>query len=195
MKHLKMLGLAAVAAMALMAVVAGSASATTLELEGNVVQSGAVTLESGATAGAVLAKTDGSEANTCSVSSVKGTTSVFSGARVTGSLSVLSFETCKRETVKVDAKGGLYVEHEPSTTSGEVYSENAEVTVPTAFGFSVTCSTGNGTRIGTLDAASSAVSHATITISAVLNCGAFLPSATWKGTYKVSSATGLGVVA
>jgi hypothetical protein len=195
MKYLKMLGLAAVAVMALMAIGAGSASATTLELEGNVVQSGAVTIEASATAGLVWTKTDGSEANTCSVSSVKWTTSSSSGPKVTGSLSVLSFETCKREKVTVDAKGGLYVEHEPSTTSGEVYSEGTEVTLPTPFGFSATCSTGSATRIATLDAASSASSHATMTVSAILNCGVFLPSVNLKGTYKVSSSTGLGVVA
>jgi len=190
MKYLKMLGLAAVAAMALMAIGAGSASATTLEL-GGVTQNKAVTLEAEATAGAVLAKTDGSEANTCSVSKVKGTTSVFSGTKVTGALSELTFKTCKNESVVVDKAGQLYVEYEGSGTSGSVFSENAEVTVPTSFGFSVTCSTGAGTKVGTLDGV--AAGTATMTVNAVLSCGFLLPSATWKGTYKVSSA--LGVVA
>jgi hypothetical protein len=143
----------------------------------------------------VFGKTDGTEANTCSVSSFKGTTGVFTGTKVTGNLAEISFKTCKREAVTIDAAGGLYFEYESGTTSGEVFSENAQWTFPTAFGFSVNCSTGSGTRIGTLDAASSASSHATITINAVLNCGVFLPSATWKGTYKISSPTGLGVVA
>lgn len=192
MNHLKMLALAAVAV--LMTIGAGSASATTLE-KGGVTQSGAVTIEASATGGVVLAKTDGTPANTCNVSSIKGTTSVFSNARVTGSLSELSFKTCAIETVVVDSKGGLYIEHEAGTTSGTVFSESTEVTVPTAFGFSVTCSTGSGTKIGTLDGAASSSSHATMTVSAVLSCGFLLPSATLKATYKVSGPTGLGVVA
>jgi len=194
MKYLKMLGLAAVAAMALMAVTAGAASATTLEVAG-VAQNKSVSIQASVVGGAVLAKTDGSEANTCSVSSVKGATSVFSGTKVTGSLTELSFKTCKNESVVVDAAGGLYIEQEAGTTSGEVFSENATVTVPTSFGFSVTCSTSSGTRIGTLTGATTASSHAILAISAVLNCGFLLPSATWKGSYKVSSPTGLGVVA
>jgi hypothetical protein len=189
----KMRVVAALAAAALVAVGATSASATTLE-RGGVTQNGAVTIEASSTAGVVLAKTDGTPVNTCNVSSIKGTTSVFSGTKVTGSLSELSFKTCAVGTVTVDAKGGLYIENEGGT-SGEVYSENAEVTVPTSFGFSVTCSTGSGTRIGTLDGVKGSSEHATLTVSAVLNCGIFLPSATWKGAYKVSSPTGLGVEA
>jgi hypothetical protein len=190
----KICGIAAVAITALLVAGVGAAWATTLELNG-VIQSGAVTIQASAPAGTVLAKTDGTEENICNVSSLKGTTSVFSGSKVTGSLSELSFTTCKHEPVVVHTKGGLYIEHESGTTSGEVYSEGAEVTTWTSMGIRVTCSTGLGTRIGTLDAASSGSSHATMTISAVLSCGVFLPSATWKGTYKVSSATGLGVVA
>jgi hypothetical protein len=190
MKYLKMLGLAAVAAMALMAIGAGSASATTLEV-GGVTKNASVTVAASVSGGAVLAKTDGTEANTCSESSVHGSTvSPFSATKVTGSLTTLSFKKCTNESVVVDAAGGLLVEYE-SGTSGNVYSENAKVTVPTSFGFSVTCDTGSGTKIGTLDGVASGT--AKMTISAVLNCGFLLPSATWKGTYTVSSA--LGVVA
>jgi hypothetical protein len=188
----KVLGLAVVAV--LLAIGGSSASATTLE-KGGVTQSGAVTIEASATAGVVLAKTDGTPANTCSVSSIKGTTSVFSGSAVTGSLSELSFKNCAIESVVVDSRGGLYIEHEAGTTSGSVFSELAVVTVPTSFGFSVTCNTGSGTKVGTLDGIASSVLHATLTVSAVLSCGFLLPSATLKATYKVSNPTGLGVVA
>jgi hypothetical protein len=194
MNHMRIIGLALVAAIALTAAVAGNASATTLEI-GGVAQSKAVVFEASATSSTVFAKTDGSEANSCSVSTYKGTTSVFSGPRVTGSLSELSFKTCKLEALIVDTKGGLYFEHEVGTTSASVFSENAQWTQPTSFGFSVTCSTGSGTKIGTVDGVASISAHATITINAVLSCGFLLPSATLKGAYKVSAPTGLGVVA
>jgi hypothetical protein len=194
MKYVKMLGIAAVAAMALMAVAAGSASATTLDI-GSVVQSGAVTITASNETSVTLSDTEGTQANTCSVSHVHGSTSVFSGSKVTGSLSELSFTTCTRSPVTVDTKGGLYIEHEAGTNSGSVFSENAEVTVPTTFGFSVTCKTGTGTKIGTLDGASAISSHATLTVAAVLSCGFLLPSASWSGSYIVTSPTGLTVLA
>jgi len=187
------IGIAVVAAMALMAIGAGSASATTLEI-GGVTQNKSIAGQASTTGGVVLAKTDGTEANTCSESSASGSTSVFSGTKVTGSLSELSFKKCVRESIVVDAKGGLYVEWESGTTSGNVFSENAEITVPTGFGFSVTCKTGEGTKIGTVDGVGSLSAHATMTVNAVLSCGFLLPSATLKATYKDSAPTGLGVV-
>jgi hypothetical protein len=190
MKYLRLAGLATSIAMALLAIGAGSAAATTIEV-GGATKNGNVTIEAEVTAGVTLAKTDGSEANTCSRSSIQGVTTVFSGSKVTAVLQALSFRTCKVEVVTVDDAGELYIEYEGSGTSGSVFSENAEVTVPTTFGFSVTCSTGAGTKLGTLDGV--AAGTATLTVNAVLNCGFLLPSATFKGTYKVSSA--LGVVA
>jgi hypothetical protein len=181
------------AAMILASAVASSASATTLEV-GGVIQNKAVTIEASATAGTSFAKTDGVEAATCSVSSLKGTTSVFSGSKVTGSLGELSFKTCTREPVVVDAAGGMYFEYETETTSGNVYSEGAEWTVPTNFGFNVICSTAAGTKLGTVDGVASSSAHATLTVNALINCGFLLPSAILKGTYRFSSPTGLGVV-
>jgi hypothetical protein len=189
---LKRIGCAMLGAMALTVLVAGHATATTLEV-GGVAQSKAIIFEASATASTVFGKTDGSEASTCNFSSLKGTTSIFSGTKVTGSLSELSFDTCKNNPVVIDTAGGLFFEWESGSTSGNVFSENAKWTFPTSFGFSVTCETGASTRIGTLTGAA-AGSHATLAISAVLNCGFLLPSATWKGSYKFSSPTGLGVV-
>jgi hypothetical protein len=112
---------------------------------------------------------------------------------VTGPLSELSFTTCSRSPVVVNSPGKLFIEWEPSGTSGSVFSEGADVTLPTTFGFSVTCTTAaSGTKIGTLDAASSASSHATLTVAAVLSCG-LIPSVSWSGNYKVTTPTGLGV--
>ncbi|HYQ79699.1 MAG TPA: hypothetical protein VEP91_11380 [Solirubrobacterales bacterium] len=195
MNYLKTIGLTAVAAMALMAVAAGSASATTLEI-GGVVQSGAVTLTASAESAIVLADTERSQFNSCSQSHMHWTTSVFSGTKVIGSLTELSYATCTRSPFVVDAKGGLFIESESGTTSGNVFSENAEVTIPTTFGFSVSCKTASsGTKIGTLDGVKSISEHATITLTAVLSCGFLLPSASLKGSYKITSPTGLGVVA
>ncbi|HYQ77763.1 MAG TPA: hypothetical protein VEP91_01470 [Solirubrobacterales bacterium] len=205
MKYLKMLGLAAVAAMALMAVTAGAASATTLEVAGTA-QTESVAITASAETSITLSDTENTQANTCSVSSVAGTTSesktasgevisAFTGKRVTGPISTLSFETCTRSPVTVDTKGALFIEWE-SGTSGSVFSEGASVTVPTTFGFSVTCTTaseaGGGTKIGTLTG--SASEKATMSIAAVLSCGFLLPSASWKGSYLVTSPEKLGVV-
>jgi hypothetical protein len=192
MNYLKTIGLAAVAAMALMAVAAGSASATTLEI-GGTAQSGAVTITASAEGSITLSDTEFAVFNTCSVSNVHGSTTVFSGTKVTGPLSELSFGTCTRSPVTVDKPGKLYIDWEGSGTSGSVFSEEAEWTVPTSFGFSVTCKTGAGTKIGTLDGRASSSEHATLTVAAVLSCGFLLPSASWSGSYIVTSPTGLGV--
>jgi hypothetical protein len=195
MNNLKMLGLAAVAAMALMAVTAGSASATTLEI-GGVAQNKQLTIAGSASSAVVLSDTEGFAAHSCSVSSFHGLTSLSSGTKVTAGLSVgLSFGTCVVSPVTVETKGSLYIENEGST-KGNVFSEGTAVTWNTSFGFHITCTTlASGTKIGTLDPAPSASGHATMTIAAVLSCGFLMPSASWKGSYKVSTPTGLGVVA
>jgi hypothetical protein len=219
MKYLKILGLAAVAALALTAFAASSASATTLEV-GGVKQTGAVTIEASLATGtkAVLSRTDGSLANECTESVTHGTTTVFTGSVVTGPLTGhthqertegrmgLTFGNCTRP-VTVHDPGTLSIEHKPveivedpdgkkteiaTPTNGTVFSENAEVTVSTPFG-TVNCKTGAGTDIGTLTGVKEG--HATMHINAVLNCGFLLPSALWRGTYTVTSPTGLGVVA
>jgi hypothetical protein len=191
MNYLKMLGLAAVAAMALMAVTAGSASATTLEING-VTKTSSTTIELSASSGVVLSDTEGFAANACSVSSVASTTTSFHGTKVTGPISTLSYGTCQYSPVAVETKGSLYIENEGST-KGSVFSEGTAVTWMTSFGFHVTCTTPvSGTKIGTLDGVASG--NATLTTAAVLSCGFLMPSASWKGSYKVSTA-GLGVVA
>jgi hypothetical protein len=192
MKDLKMLGLAAVAALAFTAFAASSASATTLEV-GGVTQNGAVTISASLEPGtsATLARTDGTLANTCTASTIHGTTSVFTGTKVTGPASSLTLEACTR-LVTVHKAGQLYLEHETGTTNGTLFSENAEITVSTSFG-TVNCKTGTGTDIGTLTGVASG--SATLHFDAVLNCGFLLPSATLKGVYTVTSPQGIGVSA
>lgn len=189
---LKMLGLAASAAMALTAFAAPAASATTLEV-GGVAKNSAVAISASLKSGtsSVWATTATNFiANTCTVSSMGGTTSVFTGATVSAPLSTLSFSSCTEEPVTVDTKGSLTVERIGSTTNGTVRSADTRVTVPSPFG-PLACVTGTGTDIGTLTGVASG--NATIHINAVINCGILLPSALWEATYTVTSPSGLGV--
>ncbi len=191
MSYLKMLGLAAVAAMAFTAFAVCSASATVLEV-GGAAKNEKVEITASREPGtsSVLARTDGSFANTCTESHVKWSTeSPYIGAKVTGAISTLTFESCTRP-VTVHKAGKLYVEHIASTTNGTVFSEEAEVTVSSVFG-TLNCKTSTGADIGTLTGKKEG--NATIDINAVLNCGFLVPSATWKGSYTVTSPSGLGV--
>ena len=208
MKYLKILGLAAIAAMALTAFAASSAGATSLEV-GGVKQEGKVALSASIETGtsAVLSRTDGTLANTCTVSNVAGETESGFTTTPTGAISSLTFEECTRP-VTVHKPGKLYVEYEvikhivkhengvetvvaETKTDGTVFSEEAEVTVSTPFG-TVNCKTGAGTRIGILTGVKEG--NATMDINAVLNCGFLLPSASWRGAYTMTGANAaLGV--
>ena len=191
MKYLKMLGLTAIAAMAMMAVTAGSASATTLEVTG-ATQNGPVEITASIKSGnwVLLKDTAGFNPNTCTVSHVSGTTATpYSASSVTAPVSTLTFEGCTRP-VEVKNAGKLEVTY-TTGTNGTVASEEAEVIVGTAIG-KLTCKTGATTNIGTLNGVASG--HATMTVSAVLNCG-IVPSATWSGEYTITAPHGLGVSA
>ncbi|HEX3040905.1 MAG TPA: hypothetical protein VHP56_02295 [Solirubrobacterales bacterium] len=191
MKHLKMLGLAAVAATALMAFAAGPASATTLSING-VTQTGAVAIEASIAAGnsAILKDTSGFSQNTCTTSVAKGSTDTKTGEAVTGKLSSLTFSNCTR-TVTVHKPGALEILWISGSTNGTVYSENAQVTSGSPIGI-LNCTTGETTHIGTLTGIASG--SATMHINALINCG-IISSAKWEGTYTITSPSGLGVEA
>ncbi|HEY5943193.1 MAG TPA: hypothetical protein VIT89_10070 [Solirubrobacterales bacterium] len=192
---LKAFAIAAVAAMAFTALGAKSASATTLEV-GGVTQNSPVTIDTSLKAGTalVISRTDGSLANECGVSTFKGTTSVFTGATVTAPLSNWSSSSCVRPRT-FHKTGTLHVEHIAGTTDGTVSSSGAEWTTGSPFG-TLNCKTGGGVDLGTLTGTDGTPSqHAEIDVNAVINCGFLVPSATWKGTYTVTSPTGLGVSA
>jgi len=194
MKYLKMLGLAAIAAMALMAFVgAGTASATTLAL-GGVTQNSSVTLEATLESGtsATLKTTSGSFVDTCTQSTVKGSTEKpFTGTTVGGKVSILSFGNCTHGTTVVK-NGTLSVEW-AGGTNGTVRSTGAEVEVEsTTFGAVLPCTT-SSTHLGTLKGVSSTTEHATLLVNAVVNCGFLAPTANWEAAYTVTSPTGLGV--
>jgi hypothetical protein len=195
MKHLKIIGLAAVAAMALMAFAAGSASATTLEENGKTTNAEVTitaSLETGTSA--ILEDTNGLTQDTCTESHVHGTTvTPFTGPEVGGPVATLSFGGCTHTTT-VLAKGNLTISNIAGTTNGTVKSNGAEVTVKsTIFGVSIVCKTGAGTDIGTLTGVSSG--DATMDINATVNCGSFVPTAKWEGSYWITKPTPFGVSA
>jgi uncharacterized protein (DUF2141 family) len=186
---LKMFGLTTLVAMSLAAVAASSASATTFEVNG-VTQNKAVTLTTSLEGFSfVWARTDGTLANTCTTVTDSWQTSTFTGSKVTGALSALSFENCTRP-VTVHKAGQFYVENIAGTTNGTVFSENAEITVGSPFG-TLNCKTGEGTDIGTLTGKASG--NATVDFHAVFNCGFLAPSMTVSATFAVTSPSGLGV--
>ncbi|HEX6206456.1 MAG TPA: hypothetical protein VFZ29_11690 [Solirubrobacterales bacterium] len=188
----KILGLAGLA-MGIMALAVSSASATTMEWAGVTRNSSVgITANLEKSSFTVLSRTDTTPGNTCGSSTALGaTSSPFTGTTVTAPLTELTFTSCNY-AVTVDQSGQLYFQHISGTTNATVFSENAEVTVGTVWGFTVNCKTGTGTDIGKLTGVSSG--EATLDIDAVLNCGFLLPSGVWKGTYRMWG-NGLGVSA
>jgi hypothetical protein len=216
MKYLKMLGLAALSAMALMAVTAGAASATTLEV-GGVTQNKSVEITASLKPGSTLILTPTGSAepsNTCTQAIIGGSTTSstntavsppvttsnsYTGNDLTGPITELQFGGSSTGTpgcindVTVHKAGTLHVSH-AGGTNGTLTSSGAEVTsFSSTFGVYVNCKTGAGTHLGTLTGKKEG--HAEVHVNAVLNCGFFVPSAKWEGTYVVTTPTGLGVVA
>jgi hypothetical protein len=194
MKFTKILGALAVAALALMAF-AGTASATSLEINGVKITSTDVTIEATLKSGTSALLTDTSKffANTCTASKLIGNDSTSTGGTgkpAEGPISTLEFSLCKEEPVKAPAKGSLTVENIAGTTNGTVRSIGAEVTSPSPYG-SLDCKTAAspGTDIGTIKGVSSGT--ATMEIDAALNCGVI--TAFWTATYSVTSPSGFGV--
>jgi hypothetical protein len=203
MKYLKMLGLAAISALAMMAVTAGTASATTLEVDG-VTKNSKVEISASLKAGNSLPLTStsgGTLFNTCTGSTVGGhtgttveghSTGPYTGATVTGPITTLTFTGCNNN-VTPHKMGTLHIEHIKGTTNGTLRSSGAEVTSYSAiFGTYLNCKTGEGTHLGTLTGVGTG-KHASMHVNAALNCG--ITSALWSGTYTVTSPTGLGVSA
>lgn len=199
MKHLKMLGLAAVAATALMALVgAATASAETTELfsEGSTVNANTVihaSLEGGTSA--VLTDTSEGLTDTCEESTVSGKTTNATGATVVGNIEALNWGKCTWPTSTI-IKGSLTITRITGTNNGTVLGTGSEVTVK-AFNL-VDCfyGTETDTHLGVLDGA--AAGHSKMTVSAVINeqteKKVLCPDTTfWKATYLVTSPTGLSV--
>lgn len=199
MKHLKMLGLAALSAAALMSIAgAGTASATTFEV-GEITQNEALTLTMSMKTGTswVIRDTFGFAVNTCTGSHLKGKTTTFTTIKTQfgndhpiGLIEELTFSNCDH-TVTVHNPGKFYIEW-TTGTNGRVFSEEAEITTySTIHGTHINCTTGAGTPIGTITGVASG--QATLDLNATVTCGPHLHSARWTGSYTVTSPNGLGV--
>ena len=196
MKHLKMLGLAAIAALGLMAFVgAGTASATTLATDsagtvkygtGQEIHS---TLKTGTSA--ILETTAGEVVATCTGSTVKGTIGTATGTWVTGNISSLTWSTCSQTTDTL-TNGSLEI-MQTSGDAGEVVGKASEVTL-TIFGVSCVYGPGAGTKLGTITGGEAPE----LAINAVLPkvSGSFLcpSSGRWTANYIVTTPHALHVV-
>lgn len=141
----------------------------------------------------VASRTDGSFVNTCTGSEFIGEVESAGGNSIhpTGRLSGLTFTGCTRPNTVLT--GGGFEIKSASSTNGTVTSWGTEVKVGSPFG-TLTCVTGGGTDLGTLTGAAKE-GHATLDISAVINCGFLVPSAILNASYAITSPTGLIVEA
>ncbi|MGN6256709.1 MAG: hypothetical protein ACTHN3_03020 [Solirubrobacterales bacterium] len=188
MKYAKILGLFALAAAALMAF-AGTASATQLTSPSGTVYTSKIVAEGeGET---TLENTAIGLKVQCVKSTVEGTVASH-GSTVTaaGNISSLTFTECTNGyTVTVLKSGSLEVHTEGTTSNGNgtLTSSGAEVTIHTPLGFSCTFTT-SSTDIGKVTGgtpAKLAIAGASIPRTGDSSlCGS---SATWKGTYKVTT--------
>jgi hypothetical protein len=171
---------------------AGMASATTLEV-GGVAKNESVSITATLKAGTSMILKDefGTTTETCTSSEMKGsTTSPYTGTTETWILVLVITNNCTH-TDDVIALGTLHI-HWLSGTNASVSSSGTETKIQsTFFGATATCKTGTGTKIGTLTGVKEG--NATLDVSAAINCG-ILGSATWTGTYSITSPSGLGVV-
>jgi hypothetical protein len=194
MKHVKMLGRAAIMVAALCALTAASASATEL-------YSGATTLKSGTTISAslsgtaTLTTTGGTVLATCTGGGVSGksTNTGGAGVAVTGSVekSGVTWTGCTKTTDTLE--GGTQEWYFTSGTEASVVGKGFKVTVEMVAEFGGTCSYTlgtSGTTLGTLKG--STTSNATLAVNAVVNGASgnsFLcPADTkWVANYTVTS--------
>lgn len=197
MKHLKMLGLAAIAALGLMAFLgAGTASATTLATNsaGTIKYAAGTEIHSTLKTGtsALLETTGGSTIATCTGSTVKGKTSNETGTSVSGSIETLTWTGCSQTTDNVTL-GSLSIT-KSTGDSGTVAGSGTEVTLG-VFGVSCTYGTGASTTLGTITGGAAPV----LAINAVLSRTAgdeFLcpKSGRWTAEYVVTSPHELHII-
>lgn len=197
MRYFKMLCIA-VGVCTAMTAFAGTASATTLTSgSGTIVKTGTKIESSLKTkTSAVFADTTGIVQNTCTGSTMDGTTTNETGTTQTANIDALSFVLCTRGTAVL--KGGtLHVAWISGTHNGTLSGTGMEVTVVTPTGACV-YGTGTGTHIGTLDGASTPSGSATLTINSVLpliktESGTCTSTAKWTEESTVTSPLGLMV--
>jgi hypothetical protein len=190
MKRSTRIGFSMLAGLALAGLGAGSASATTLEV-GGVKQTGSVAITASLKAGSLfyVKDTAGFIQNACeTVHLAWSTSSPYSATSVKGTVSTLTFGNCTRP-VTVHKKGKLVITSTSGTT-GEVGSEEAQVTFSSAIG-TLNCTTGSNTYIGYVFGVASGNANL-VTFGNVINCG-IIPSARLEGDFNITSPGGLGV--
>jgi hypothetical protein len=200
MRHVRMIGLAAMVAMAFTAALGtGLASATELYRFGapaNGTLGVGTPIDGSLKAGTSLFLKDtfGLDATTCTGSELGMKTESAGGeaSHPSGKASTLAFSGCSSGAPTVHAKGSLQIQHIAGTTNGTVTSSGMEVTFPSVFG-TRNCKTGAGTDIGTLAGAYDEESHATLNVNAILDCSGI--SIRLLGTYTITTPTGLNVEA
>jgi hypothetical protein len=193
MNYAKLFVIVAVAAVAMMAFAAGSASATTLEVNNQTTNSAVtVTASLEPETSLITRDTNNLTQETCTESHIHGTTvPPYTGASVGFVISSFSYGGCTH-TTHVLANGNLSISNLGGTTNGTVSASGSEVTVKsTVFGVSIVCKTGAGTDTGLLTGKSSG--DATLDVNAVINCGSFVPTAKLEGSSWITSPTPFGV--
>lgn len=185
MKHLRMLGLAAIAAMGLAAFAgAGTASATKLCTEAacGAVYPAATAVEATLKANTTTQFTGGGgeTLDTCNGSTIAGKTTNKEGVSVFVGIEALNWQNCTAETVTI-AKGSLGLER-IGVNEAKVVGQGSEVTI-SLFGVTCTYGTGAGTMLGTLTGGAGPV----LSINTALSkqAGGFLCPATtgWDAEY------------
>jgi hypothetical protein len=200
MKHLKILGLAAMAALAVTAFLGvGAASATKLYKfttpsandplgVGTVIKA---SMKAGTSA--IFKDTNGATVETCTSMEGEGKIEVDAGTP-RGKAAVFTFGGCSHtlDTIKV---GELWIEHIAGTTNGAVWSAGTEATLQsTIFGISCIAKTGTGVKMGTLTGATSSTGQAVIDMNAVIPMG-ICGDGILTGTGQVTAPLGLIVEA
>ena len=198
MKHLKLLGLAAVTAVALMAVAgSGSASATVLckTTPTNNDCPKAWDYEKGtqiyasAKAGSsiLIEETGGTGVTTCSAGSIKGRTTNTGDANETvdGANEELVWNNCKSAVVTKEL--GSFEIHAQENHSGVVTGKLNEITVVTVLSLSCVYGTGSGATLGTIESGESATFNINAVLSLVSGGIACPPTVRWTSTYTVTT--------
>jgi hypothetical protein len=189
MRYLKMFGLVAIATVAFSSVAgAGTASATTLTV-GGVAKNSSVEYSASLASGTstVVKDSAGTTTNTCTSSTFKGKTEgTFTGEAVGGNISSFTFGNCTHKMTIL--RFGKLIFRWLFGGAALTITDFEWKTVSTAFGVEATCKFGTGTEVGTLTGVSSG--NATIDVNAKVNCG-ILGTASWTGTYTVTSPSGL----
>jgi len=170
----------------------GTASATTLEVGGVAKNSSVAVAMSLASGTSLIIKDEfGTTTDTCTSSETSfSTESPFTATEVSGTVQSWTFANCSHPTIVI--KKGWAIQKVLSGTRSDYFSLLAEVTIQsTFFGASAICKTGLGTTWGEYTGVSSGKGK--VDIKGYLDCG-ILGTASWTGTYTVTSPEGLGVV-